>query len=278
VLSYLWQYQKQLGFKVIVGGSEGDVSRSVVEPFGFDYIETDNRPISHKNNALMEAARRYDPDGVVIVGSDDLVDINLFRVYQQAIDDGVECLTFTDVYFYSPKYQYLSYLKQTRIGAGRFWGRKALEKMDYKGWSGQQNKGLDNLNIRTMLKKGVEITEASLKDYNAQIIDVKWRENITTENIIFAGERLNLNAMPRGKKKEVDKLEPKKKPVAKGAKPQDLPKNNKGITDNKLVDSSKVEVEFIKDNAAGWSKGQKKKFNKRQAEVLAAKGHVKILK
>ena len=59
-------------------GSEGDVSRSLAEEAGWEYLEHDNLPLSDKWNAGM-AALKGRVDAVLIVGSDDIAGFWLDR-------------------------------------------------------------------------------------------------------------------------------------------------------------------------------------------------------
>lgn len=275
VLSYLKTFQREYGFRVIVGGSEGKESEVLAKEQGFKYVELENYPVSQKNNSLMLEAKKDDPDAVVILGSDDLISKGALEYYCKLIEQKAECVTFNDLYFYSAKYQVMSYYKSSRTGIGRYFSKKAMEKVSYRAWSNiGANKGLDNINRLWMASKGVKMTAVSMRQLGFKLIDIKYRENITTENIIFVGERINLSEMPRGVKKKVDNLEPNKKPVKKGEKPKDLPKNAKKA-EPKKTDDNKVTVEFLEDKKGFWSKGQKKRFARLQAEKLIEKGFCK---
>ena len=64
---------KDIEFTVIISGSEGDKSKSMVEKHGFIYIEIPNDPLAVKMNATVIRAKEYDVDYILGVGSDDVI-------------------------------------------------------------------------------------------------------------------------------------------------------------------------------------------------------------
>src|SRR6056297_86817 len=71
VLDNFRRQSKKFGFEIIVAGSEGETSKRLAK--GCHYIEVENDPLSDKHNELIKKAKELDVDGVVLMGSDDIV-------------------------------------------------------------------------------------------------------------------------------------------------------------------------------------------------------------
>jgi hypothetical protein len=212
VFKHLAKMQKKFDFGVVVAGSEGKKSKDLVNPFGFEYIETDNRPLSHKNNAMLLEAKKLDPKAVVILGSDDFVDENVVQFYYDLIEKNVkEVYGFTNLYFYGTHNKKLSHYNTGKksYGAGRYFPRYALDKADFKGWKGSLNKGLDGNNKAFMTAKGIEFKSVSLESIKGFLVDVKHTVNITKKDIVDIGQEVPRNKFTKHKVsvlRDLDKL------------------------------------------------------------------------
>ena len=82
----------------VVAGSEGDASRAVAEQNVFSYREVENLPLGAKWNAALSLLRDQDVDGVVILGSDDLLNERFFHVLKTLVDEGCQ-LAGLDTFF-----------------------------------------------------------------------------------------------------------------------------------------------------------------------------------
>ncbi|MBT8397680.1 MAG: hypothetical protein KJN92_11975, partial [Gemmatimonadetes bacterium] len=135
---------EEVDLRLLAVGSEGLRSRKMCEDHGFDYIEHANSPLSHKWNAGVDAARDYDPDGLVIVGSDDLVSKEMFRAYADRLSDGVDFFGLEDLYFFDAATGLLGYWsgygslyparKGEPIGCGRCFSRRLLDSTFWNLW------------------------------------------------------------------------------------------------------------------------------------------------
>ena len=56
----------------------GDEIEKIAEGAGFEYIEHPNFPLSKKWDNGIKYARKFDPDAILIVGSDDIIDANFY--------------------------------------------------------------------------------------------------------------------------------------------------------------------------------------------------------
>lgn len=229
VLAYYKRLSKKYGFKIVVAGSEGEVSRKIAS--GCHYVETENFPISSKNNAMMLAAKYYNPDAVVLLGSDDFICENVIQHYYKLIEQKEQkVFGFKDLYFLDLQADFLSHFNvgDKSYGAGRYFPRSVLDAMNWKGWDKEANKGLDGINMRRVLQVGCEYYSIPLSDIDGFLLDVKSGFNISSKNIIFAGKQVDLKIMDDKKikvtKPRVAKLKEVKEPLI--ALPADLGDND----------------------------------------------------
>ena len=199
VLENFKRQSKKYGFDVIVVGSEGDVSRSLAK--GCIYVEHANNPVSDKHNAGVLKAREIGCNGVILMGSDDIVSDNYFDFVKSKVDsDGVVGLK--DVCFYSTNTKQLTRFNgysngSQTVGAGRFFPLSVLEKMDWQLWSSGLNRGLDTDCSRKLAKNGVIEYSFSMEETGVFLVDVKHSVSITNHSIVDVGEVLNLEVMDK---------------------------------------------------------------------------------
>jgi hypothetical protein len=117
---------------VFMCGSEGELSRNLVEKYGFYYVESENFPLSKKFDALYQGIERsnIEHDAVIDIG-DDIIPEETLQIYTKLINEGVDYFAFADAYFYEIKTRSLHYWpgyteREDGIGAGRFFSKKAL--------------------------------------------------------------------------------------------------------------------------------------------------------
>jgi hypothetical protein len=142
--------KNKLDLKLLVCGSEGLKSKKIAIENDFDYIEYENLPLSKKHNFLLSHSKNYDVDGVILIGSDDIISENTFDVYMDAIKNDVDFLGFTDLYMYDGNMYYWSGYEKERIGetigAGRFFSKKLLDTHNWDFWGDvSKNNGLDKI-------------------------------------------------------------------------------------------------------------------------------------
>jgi hypothetical protein len=210
MFKHLRKLQKKFDFGVVVAGSEKEKSKKLCA--GFKYIETPNKPLSNKNNAMLKASKDFDPKGVVILGSDDFIDENVVKYYYNLIEQGTKKVQgFTDLYFYGTHNKKLSHYNTgiKSYGAGRFFPRSVLDKVNFKGWQGVANKGLDRNNQVFMEAKGIEFDSVSLESIGGFLVDVKHTVNITKKDIVDIGQEVDRKLFTKHKVnvlRDLDKL------------------------------------------------------------------------
>jgi hypothetical protein len=187
VLDHYKKLQKKYPFKIVVAGSEGKPIK------GVDYIEVPNFPLSQKNNAMMQRAKVHNPDAVVLMGSDDLIDENIVKFYYDLIKKKEQNVVgFYDLYFYSTEHDHLSHYicGERSYGAGRFFPKSALKKINWTGWTGNESKGLDGNNMKLLQTNGIGHRVVKLADIDGFLVDVKHDLNITNKKITFMGQEV----------------------------------------------------------------------------------------
>ncbi|MDQ7733400.1 glycosyltransferase family A protein [Halomonas sp. SpR1] len=202
--------------EVLAVGSEGSVSKNMCEEYGFNYIEHPNQPLSDKWQAGASHAKNFDFDAMIIMGSDDFVSKDVFYLYKNLVESGIQFFGFQDLYLYNVKSQALGYWKGygsapkgkvqparvgETIGLGRFLSSDLIEFLNFNLWADEHvNKSLDNLMQKRIIRKTgmLPVREENLfKYYNNDtvyslglasksfleekllVLDVKHTENVT---------------------------------------------------------------------------------------------------
>ena len=248
VFEYYKNIKKELkniiDFNLLVCGSEGKISEELTKKHGFEYTEHSNFPLSQKHNHLFKTAKNYNPDVVVLIGSDDLISKETFIKYKEFSELGLDYVGFKDLYMYDGTLYYWSGYGKERnnetIGAGRFYSKNILDKCDWDLWGDSKiNKGLDAL-AQTKIKRFNPKTEVlSCLSNNFIIVDIKTNNNITEISRFKNLETQFLSTISDKFEVDFDYLnkyiiEPKKI-------------KNKSIYDLSIIISTYKNVEYLKD-------------------------------
>lgn len=170
----------------IVAGSEGAISRVMVESHKFVYIETPNQPLAEKMNKTIQAAKSIEATHVVCIGSDDIITPALFDKYIEFIREGYDFIGVLDWYFYdtvSKKSLYWGGYNDKRkgatCGAGRCLSASLLDKWNWNIWENKHSRILDNSMQDKLNHTPHSIKTFYLKDYNLIGLDIKSETNMT---------------------------------------------------------------------------------------------------
>ncbi len=165
-INQLKEELSELDLTLLVVGSEGEESRRMVLDSGNEYIEYDNFPLSYKWDAGLKHTSRYDPDMVIILGSDDFICPITVRMLIEEIRSGKLFTGVMDMQIYdsisSELYHWSGYRgpsphrKWETIGMARGLSRKLLDHLNFSLWSDEPiNKGLDGLMTRKISGAGL---------------------------------------------------------------------------------------------------------------------------
>lgn len=129
--------------KVVAVRSRSD-PESAPDVEGVIYAEAPNKPLSRKFTAGMNVLRKMDVDGVVILGSDDLVNEKyLQRIAQLMQNHKSDYLQAGGLWVYDVATQRCMYGEAGRIGGGRMLSRRLLDMIDWRPWQRSDLGGLD---------------------------------------------------------------------------------------------------------------------------------------
>jgi GTP:adenosylcobinamide-phosphate guanylyltransferase len=189
VFNYYKDLQKRLRDDVnlimIACGSEGDISRKIAEDNNFIYLESENFPLSQKHNKLFLKSKDFQPDGVILIGSDDFLSKNAFLKYKELLIQDYDLIGFKDFFLlqedgtlrYWPGYE--NYRKGEPIGGGRFYSKKILEKINWKPWGELEvSKSLD-YHFYSSVKEGLNQKVINGSDDNGIVFTMRSDTNIT---------------------------------------------------------------------------------------------------
>ena len=216
VLSHYRALKKELkgeiNLELVAVGSEGERSKDICEESEFNYFEYENQPMSEKWNFGLQMTKKINPDAVIIVGSDDLIDKNLLKFYDKKLKQGYMMVGIKDFYIYDTERRKLAYWRgygklndahrmNETIGLARCLSRTLLDKLDFNIWNDLNiSKNLDGAMTTRLKEVGIyPVSEANmpyvdldnqlygaghlgynLKEIEGFAIDIKTKTNVTT--------------------------------------------------------------------------------------------------
>lgn len=149
----------------IAVGSEGEKSKKLSEKYHFDYIEHENFPLSKKWDRGIKESKKFNPDAVLIIGSDDVIEPKLIHSLLNKLNEGRLVVGIMDLYIYDTQNKILNhwngYSKNNHrygetIGLCRLISKNLLEKMNYSIWRNLEiDKGLDLAMTNRFIEFGI---------------------------------------------------------------------------------------------------------------------------
>lgn len=184
---------EKLELLLMAVGSEGATSRELCKSNGFSYHEHENEPVSYKWNALIAEAGRLEPDGVILVNSDDLVSADLFDAYAERLTRGFDYFGLRGTYVFDlmterlgtwPGYEasYMKYRIGEPAGCARCFSRRLLESTGWRLWPTvpRKNSSMDFWCTQFLKLHGFEPQAWTMKELDVGAIQIKTGVNITT--------------------------------------------------------------------------------------------------
>jgi hypothetical protein len=177
----------ELEIHVIVAGSEGTRSKTMVKKHGFHYIEIPNDPLATKVNASTIMAGHLNCDYVLCLGSDDIISNELLEIYVDYMKEGIDYIGVLDWYFYdtvSRRFAYWGGYRDPRrlghtCGAGRLISSNLMKKWNWQPWEVKHSHVLDNSMQDKLKTTPHSIRTFKLKDRGVLAFDIKSRQNMT---------------------------------------------------------------------------------------------------
>jgi len=117
--------------QVFAAISEAD-SLAICNEYGFIPVFSQNRPLGNKWNAVFNEAALSKPDGILILGDDDLISDNYFLWLCNFTTSSVGLSNFGIVNCETKEALHFKYAQNKTIGAGRWIPASVLEKLRMK--------------------------------------------------------------------------------------------------------------------------------------------------
>lgn len=187
-IHHLKKMNPNVEINVCVSGSEGITSRSMVEKEGFFYVEVPNDPLGAKMNAASLLAKQTDADYYILLGSDDVIHDDLFKVYLHLMNTGIDYIYVTDCYFFNAEDGSASYWggyignnnRGHALGAGRVLSKEVMRKAEFKCWHDVELSHVLDTAFDQIIEPLIE-KRAALKcgTFGVYILDIKSSVNMT---------------------------------------------------------------------------------------------------
>lgn len=192
----------------IMCGSEGEVSESLARKHGFPYIEFQNRPLGAKYNARMLFASAFDPDYVLMLGSDDIISTDLLKAYEKEMEKGTDFMGILDLYIYNVATKQTTYCQGytnervgETVGVGRCLSRNLLQQLNWQPWIDSRNSSLDGAMMTKLGSLNYSKKTFRLKELDAFAMDIKSGNNISPFRIdkdhVLTNPELMYNYLPK---------------------------------------------------------------------------------
>ncbi|RZD36954.1 MAG: hypothetical protein CXT75_05750 [Methanobacteriota archaeon] len=216
VLSHYKELKEELkgvlNLELVAVGSESDKSKAICEENGFHYFEYENQPMSEKWNFGLQMTKKFNPDAVTIIGSDDIIDKHLLKFYDKKLKKGYMMLGIKDFYIYDAERRKLAYWRgygklndahrmNETIGLARCLSKPLLDKLNFNIWNDLNiSRNLDGAMTTRLKEVGIyPVSEAKMPYINLEnrlygaghlgykleeikgfAIDIKTKTNVTS--------------------------------------------------------------------------------------------------
>lgn len=143
--------------------------------YNVNFVFHDNLPLGKKKNFGLQEAKKFDFDYLMEIGSDDLILSELLDQYKDIKHDffGIRDIAYLN----SDTGECRRKIGSTTYGAGRMISRALLEKVKFRLWKDDLNRGLDNNSIYSVMRNRIGYMQVKASDF-PMVIDVKSKDNI----------------------------------------------------------------------------------------------------
>jgi len=155
--------KQELPIHIITIGS-CDIDRKTAESVGVEYLQRPNRPLSDKWQYGIYYARQYDPEAIMICGSDAWLTTNWCKVAYKYINDGFDMVGKRDFYtcYLAPnkKVEIIGRTYKTRkdpVGSGRLISKSILNKLNWKLYPSSINASMDGKSFKRLESKNCRL-------------------------------------------------------------------------------------------------------------------------
>jgi len=204
------QLTPSIDLRLISVGSEGEHSQAIAKANRWQYLEYPNQPLNHKWREGFKAAKIHDPDGCLLVGTDDIISPALLLNYKDLLESERQNLGLLDTYSLNlqhftvghwPGYGFpgrhalawwaYQRLKKRRwksppfnrgktAGSAQLFTAETLDKLRWDLWGPKPiPKGLDGQAWERLKAHGETIQGHKLADLEGCFMSVKTARNLT---------------------------------------------------------------------------------------------------
>lgn len=180
-----YELRNEINLILISCGSEGEISKRISEKNNFFYIEFENEPLTQKHNKAFEVTKEFDPDSVILVGSDDLISKEVILRAKYLTTDN-DLIGFKDFYLLDDEKEirhwsgYVGTREGESIGGGRTFSKKLLENLDWRPWGEEiSNRSLDLIFTKRIKNMQVKIKVVESSTENGLVFTIRTNTNIT---------------------------------------------------------------------------------------------------
>lgn len=175
---------KRNGVDVVICVGDGIAEKAICKEAGAKWVSYQNLPLGAKWNAGFMAAKEYNPDAVLYVGSSDWLSDNWLTAMEPLVNQhqmvGVPGCYFGDIGYevrlvYWPGYQ--GTRADETIGIGRMLSKKLLDAIDWKPFHDDKSSSLDRSMKEKAAKVGVQDYFVHRNDIMALSISTNQWEN-----------------------------------------------------------------------------------------------------
>jgi len=166
---------------LVAAGSEGRASMERACDNGWHYVEAPNNPLSDKWNHALSAARLYNPDGVIVIGSDDLLNRGYFKMLVEEAKSQAGVIQLADAYFYDTANGEAVYMPRCNPGAGTYVTSEILRRMGWRLWRSGINRYLDREMSNYVRREAYPFEWRTIRDCESRgivMLDIKTSVNM----------------------------------------------------------------------------------------------------
>ena len=189
VIKHLNEVKIVLPIEIVVCSSPKSVKEDCIN------IQHKNYPLSQKHNALFAKCKELEPDGIVLIGSDDFISKEQINWYFKRFTKGTRNLIeISHVHFYNSRTKEVNYydVPKARLGGGRFFSKWVLDKCEWKGWGESElNFGLDNFSQNHLTKLGIGVKKMENEGFHLGVH--LFEQNISSDNRTDVGYKVEVD-------------------------------------------------------------------------------------
>ena len=174
--------------QVLAVASEAEML-PLCEKYGVHVVTHDNLPLGRKKNFGLKAAKSFEFDYLMEIGSDNLILSELLDEYKKDFIGLQDFFGIADIVFIDTESESCRRVtrKRNHYGAGRMMSRAMLETLDFKMWPDMSGVSLDTSSVHRLATAGFFYRQVSAGEVPL-VVDIKSQENIWPFDHSLGGE------------------------------------------------------------------------------------------